>query len=258
MANPFSDAAMAAGYAAARPPVHPHVVARLREWLGPCRVSLAVDLGCGAGLSTRPLIDLAVTCVGLDPAEMMVRAARTVVPAARFATAAGEALPLGTRTVDLITAAGSLNYARDPDRVWHEAARVLAPGGAVAVYDFTPGRSFIGDDRLDRWFEAFMQRYPAPVAQARPLSPSILAEAAPGFRVARSTGFEIAVPLTRAFYLEYMLTETNVQDAVRRGTPLADIRGWCDDSLRAVFTGDAAHDVVFRGYLALLTPTHDA
>lgn len=251
MTNPFSDAKMAAGYAAARPPVHPRVVALVRDWLGARRVRVAADLGCGAGLSTRPLLDLADSCVGLDPAESMVRVARRTTPAAAFVAAGGEAMPLASGTVDLLAAAGSLNYARDLDAVWSEAARVLAPGGTLAVYDFAPGRSFADDDALDAWFDAFTAKHPYPPSQARPLSPAILAELARGFAVHRAETFAIPLPLSRAFYEAYMMTETNVQDAVRRGTPLDAIRAWCATTLAPVFDG-RAREVVFHGYLAHL------
>ena len=253
MSNPFSDEVMAAGYAAARPPVHARVVALMREWLPRPGVPVAVDLGCGAGLSTRPLLDLAPLCIGFDPAESMVRVARRTTPQARFIAAGGEAIPLASASVGLITAAGSLNYARDLDAVWPEAARVLVPGGTFAVYDFSPGRSFADSGSLDRWFDAFVDRYPRPVGQARALSPRILADSAEGFTLQRGEEFAISVTLSQRFYAAYMLTETNVQDAVRRGTPPDEIRAWCSETLAPVFEG-RDRDVVFRGYLAHLQP----
>ena len=253
MSNPFSDRAMAAGYAAARPPVHQHVIALVREWLGRGRVRVAADLGCGAGLSTRPLLDMAARCIGLDPAEAMVRMARRTVPQATFLAAGGEALPLATRSVDLLTAAGSLDYAHDLDAVWREAARILTRGGTLAVYDFSPGRSFKDDEALDRWFDAFRARYPRPTGQARPLSPAILADIAQGFTVTRAETFAIPLPLSAEFYVQYMLTETNVQDAIGRGASPEDIRAWCTRTLSPVFAGHD-RDVVFRGYLAHLQP----
>ena len=135
-----------------------------------------------------------------------------------------------------------------------EVARVLAPGGLLAVYDFSPGRSFVDSDRLDAWFDAFTARYPFPASQARPLSPSLLAEAAPALTLVRSETFEIPLTLAPGFHVEYMLTETCVQDAVRRGTPLDSIRDWVTDTLAPVFDG-RPRDVLFRGYLATLTVT---
>jgi SAM-dependent methyltransferase len=256
MSNPFVDAHMAAGYAAARPPVHPRVVSLLGEWLGGRRVDVAADLGCGAGLSTRPLLGLARACVAFDPAESMVRAARRVVPEAAVMVAAAESMPLADRSIDLLTAAGSLNFARDLDAVWPEAARVLSQRGSLAVYDFSAARAF--DDEptpvLGAWFEGFLVRYPRPASQAIPLSPAILAARARGFRVERGEDFEVSLELTPEFYVRYLLTETNVQAAVRRGTPVEDIHSWLTTTLHPVF-GGRPRPVRFGGYLALLRPT---
>ncbi|MEJ7607545.1 MAG: hypothetical protein WKF37_15075 [Bryobacteraceae bacterium] len=66
----------------------------------------------------------------------------------------------------------------------------------------------------------FGQRYPAPLNEARELSPEILAELDSGFEVQTHRRFEIALPLSPAFYLDYMLTETNVAcRAPGRGIP---------------------------------------
>jgi len=255
MSNPFGDADMAAGYAASRPPVHPRVIALLSEWIEARPVRVAVDVGCGAGLSTRPLLNLARTCIGFDPAETMVHAARRVVPQATFLAAGGEAMPLARGSVDLLAAAGSLNYARDLDAVWDEALRVLTPDGIFAIYDFSAARSFADrdDEALDVWFDAFVQRYPKPVSQAIPLSPAILADRADGFDVTRGEAFELALELTPEFYVAYMLTETSVQQATRAGTPLEAVRDWCTTTLVPVF-GGRPRSVLFRGYLATLTP----
>ena len=251
MTNPFSDEHMAAGYAAARPPVHPRILTRLHDWLGGRTHRVALDLGCGAGLSTRPLRDMCDTCVGFDPAEAMVRTARRLRPDLQFLAAGAEAMPFASGSVDLIAAAGSLNYARDLGAVWPEARRVLAADGCLAVYDFATARSFADGDALDAWFGTFITRYPYPAGQAIPLSPAILAERASGFRVDRGEDFAIPITLTPEFFVEYMLTETCVQDAVRRGVPIASIREWCAASLPEVFE-HRPRPVLFRGYLATM------
>lgn len=251
MSTPFGDSTMAAGYAAARPPVHPRVLALSSAWRGGRPLHCAVDLGCGAGLSTRPLLDSAALVIGFDPAEAMVRAARGVCRGARFLAAAAEAVPLPSASVDLLTAAGSLNYAHDLDRVWPEARRVLARGGVFAVYDFSPGRHFADADTLDAWFATFTSRYPYPQHQAIPLSPEILARRAAGFTVVRADTFTVSLPLAADAYLDYMLTETNVREAVRVGASPAAIRQWVSTTLAPVF-GTRTREVVFTGYLAHL------
>jgi SAM-dependent methyltransferase len=253
MANPFEGQALAVGYATHRPAVHPLVLDLLRSWHADPPVGLAVDVGCGAGLSTSPLARLARQVVGFDPAASMVQVARHRVPTCTFLIAGAEAMPFGDSTVDLLTAAGSLNYARDLDATWSEIVRVLRPGGMLAVYDFAAGRSFEDDASLDAWFTTFTTRYPYPPRQAIPLSPTILADRAMDLELTRSEEFALPLPLTLEFYLGYMLTESNVRNAIGLGTAPEDIRAWCATTLADVF-GGRARTVVFRGYLATLGP----
>jgi SAM-dependent methyltransferase len=254
MINRFSDAAVAAGSASARPPVHPRVIARLREWRRGAGVETAADIGCGAGASTRALLDIADRCLGFDASESMIRAARGVSTGARFVVASAEAMPLASQTVELLTAAGSLNYVKTLDAVWTEARRVLTPTGTLAVYDFSTGRSFACGSELDGWFETFVARYPQSPSQARPLSPDILGEVATGFALGRTEIFSMSLPMTCESYVSYVLTESNVHEAVRAGAALESVRSWCTTTLSRVFAR-RVQDVTFRGYLACLIPT---
>ncbi|MCC6163050.1 MAG: class I SAM-dependent methyltransferase [Acidobacteria bacterium] len=253
--NPFSDRHMAIGYARARPGVHPHVIALLDDWLSGRRFDRVLDVGCGAGLSTRPLLGLARACVAIDPSEAMVAAARQVVPEAVSLVAAAEAIPLPDRAIGLATAAGSLNFARDLDACWPELARVIEPDGVLAVYDFSVARTFASGDTtgLVRAFGAFAGRYPSPVSQAIPLSPAILADRAPAFRLMRGESFALPLPLTADTYVRYLLTETNVHAAIRRGVPVEDVETWLTTHVAPLFEG-VQRDLLFEGYLAVLTP----
>jgi len=213
----------------------------------------ALDVGCGAGVSTRALEGFAIQRVGLEPAETMLQFAESVAPGAEFVAGVAESLPIGDRAVDLIAAAGSLNYV-DLGRFFAEASRVLAADGVVLVYDFPAGRSFRDSAALDEWFTEFFLRYPPPAHEARELSPETLVRAAPEFLLGEYEDFEIGLRLTPQLYLDYVLTETNVAAAVRRGVELAEVRRWCADSLAPVWRGEA-REVLFHGYFACLRPT---
>lgn len=252
MANPFGTDEMAAGYAKSRPPVHPLVLQRAIAALGrPLPFHHALDVGCGSGVSTRALEGIAENTLGIEPAEAMIPWAAKTAPQARFQVAAAETLPVADHSIDLITAAGSLNYA-DLDRFFPEAARALTPDGVILVYDFSAGRSFVGDSTLNTWFSAFETRYPWPPYEAQHLNPELLAARAKGFQLGPHETFEIPVTLTPEFYVEYMLTETNVASA-RQDTPLTEIRDWVRTTLSEFWTGPA-REVLFRGYYACLLP----
>ncbi|MGZ6969532.1 MAG: class I SAM-dependent methyltransferase [Acidimicrobiia bacterium] len=254
MPDLFGSPAMAAGYARARPAVHPHVLELARARLGlTAPVARALDVGCGAGLSTVPLQTLARSCLGIDPVETMVRASPFRSDRVAFAAARAEALPVCSGSVDLITAAGSLNFV-DLEPFFSEAVRVLRPPGALVVYDFSAGRRFGSSAELDDWFTEFERRYPRATGVARPLDPESLAVVATGFRLAGSERFSLGLPLAPDFYLDYVMTETNVAHAVQGGEDPEAIRSWCSRTLADVFAG-AAREVLFDGYLAHLAPT---
>jgi SAM-dependent methyltransferase len=246
---------MAAGYARWRPAVHPHVIQRIGERLGIAgRLRRALDVGCGAGLSTVPLEQLALDSFGIDPSLEMVSRARRAAPRAAFAAASAEHLPFRSRSIDLITAAGSLNWA-GLECFFPEALRVLAPAGRLVVYDFGQGRDLRGSQELATWFARFETRYPLPAC--REIGLETLRANAAGFRLAGHEEFEVGLELTQEFYLEYILTETNVAAALQRGAPEAEIRDWCEAGLGLVFRG-VPREVLFRGFIAWLEPQHQA
>lgn len=243
---------MAAGYAKSRPPVHRLIVEQAWHSLGRKKpFVLALDVGCGAGLSTRALAGFAEHSIGLEPAESMLRWSSELVPEAYFLVGAAERLPLRTSSLDLIAAAGSMNYV-DLDSFFPEAARALKKEGNLLVYDFAAGTRFRDSGLLENWHQEFLRRFPSPPREAKTLSPDILAGLDSGFVIRTAALTESAVVLTRNFYLSYMLTESNVAFAIRNGATPEEIRAWCADTLQSVW-GVAPREVLFRGYYAWMT-----
>lgn len=247
MAMLFDSTAMAEGYAFSRPAVHPRVMEKVRARLRLNRpFKRALDVGCGAGLSTAALAGIARQRVGVDPFESMVRLGGRVAPGAEFVLGKAEALPFADGSVDFVTAAGSLNFT-EVEPALREIQRVLRWGGHLVVYDFGQGREFTNSASLTTWHEEFKQRYPSPPARA--LDPGLLPFAAAQLTSQGSSEFVAGLPISPEFYLDYAMTETNVSAAVAQGTPAAEIRAWCEESLRPVFAGET-RTVLFRGYVA--------
>jgi SAM-dependent methyltransferase len=248
----YNSSRLAAGYAFARPLVHPHVVARIAAYvaahdpLGARPIAHALDVGCGAGRSTAALVPIAVRVVGIEPARAMLVHRRAVAPRASFVTGQAEHLPFPSRSFGLITAAGALNYT-DRDRSLPEIARVLAPKGVLAIYDFSGGRRCHETAELDAWFGAFERRYPFPPGYAMDVQRLEYGRSA--LQLAAYEAFEVALPLTFDAYLAYVLTEANVERAIASGVPEADIASWCRESLAPVFEG-STRTVLFSGYIA--------
>ncbi|MFC5824000.1 class I SAM-dependent methyltransferase [Nonomuraea insulae] len=212
----------------------------------------ALDIGCGAGVSTAALTPLAERVIGLEPAPAMLVHRRSVAPSARFVIGAAEGLPFAAASFDLVAAAGSLNYADLPPAL-AEVARVLTPDGVFLLYDFSKGRSSPAGDALATWFTSFERRFPSPPGW-RPLAVQELPLAGTGLRLLDHTDVEIPIPMTLDDYLRYVLGEVSVDSAIARGDESAEqARDWCRRTLAEVFrSGEMT--VVFRGYLAMLAP----
>ena len=223
----FAGDDIAEGYVAARPPVHSAVVGRAFAQLGAePRPDRILDVGCGAGASTRAAAPWAHTIVGLDPEIPMIRNARTVGGGPHYTAGAAEAIPLGTGTVDLLTAAGTLNFV-DLVRFRSEAARVLVPGGVVVVYDFATGCRSSGAPGLERAYDEFARRWPRPTDGRHAIGAEVLAAA--GFATRSSGPMTVPIAMNADAYVAYLMTETNVAAAVQRGEPAARVRQWCDE-----------------------------
>ncbi len=238
----FASMEMARAYAEARPPLHARMVAEALGGLAP--VDWSLDLGSGSGFSTRALLPFAKRVVGIEPVAEMVHVARELLPQAEFQVGGVESLPFEDGACPLMAAAGSLNYC-DVPRGFAEIGRVLAPGGMLLVYDFSVG---LAPELLD-WFAEFRSRYPSPPAGSRTeFDPESLRRYMP---VLRSREGDWRLRVDAAFFLRYMLSETNVSLAVANGEPLESIREWCRPGIEAAFAGRELQ-LAFPGYFALL------
>jgi SAM-dependent methyltransferase len=243
----YNSPRLATAYAFDRPPVHRQIIQAVRRHLGlGGQVRHALDIGCGAGLSTAALEPFAEKVVGIEPVPTMREHRRVVAPHARCRVGRAERLPFMDEAFDLMTAAGSINYA-DLDLCLPEAARVLAPGGVLVIYDFSAGRRLRGSKLLEEWHVAFERRYPSLPGYA--LDVRGLAYARAGLRLEGYEEMEVVLPMNLDSYLSYALSESGVESALSRGVAETEIREWCQRTLLSVF-GRGRGEVIFDAYVA--------
>jgi SAM-dependent methyltransferase len=124
----LSFSAVADAYDRARPG-YPREAA---VWLTGTRPATLLELGAGTGKLTDQLVALGHEVVATDPLDEMLRHLTARLPATLVARAAAERIPLRARSVDAVVAAQSLHWF-DLDRALPEIARVLRPGGHLAL-----------------------------------------------------------------------------------------------------------------------------
>ncbi|WP_046318229.1 methyltransferase domain-containing protein [Mycobacterium sp. UM_Kg1] len=114
------------------------------DWLNIPVGGVALDVGCGPGSITASLAQAVGPeglALGVDVSQpMLARAVRLQAGSqAGFLRADAQRLPLRDQTVDAVTSIAVLQLIPDPVAALGEMARVLKPGGRVAVMVPTAG-----------------------------------------------------------------------------------------------------------------------
>eukprot|EP00918_Siedleckia_nematoides_P003017 GHVU01006866.1.p1 GENE.GHVU01006866.1~~GHVU01006866.1.p1 ORF type:complete len:257 (+),score=22.29 GHVU01006866.1:43-813(+) len=97
-----------------------------------------LDLACGTGISTEPLLKYYEKVIGVDGSESQIKEARAMLPQVDFHVGSAEDLNfLPDNSVDLVTVATAFHWFKDRESVYNEVKRVLRNNGVLAIYTYT-------------------------------------------------------------------------------------------------------------------------
>ena len=97
-----------------------------------------LDLGCGEGEFCAFAARRGAIVCGVDCEPDAIAAALEAVPSGDFRLGMMESLPWAEDSFDVVTAFNAVQYALDPALALAEAARVVRPGGRIAVCKWGP------------------------------------------------------------------------------------------------------------------------
>jgi SAM-dependent methyltransferase len=105
------------------------------EYAGVRAGQRAVDVGCGPGVLTAPLVERlgADAVAAIDPSAPFVAATRERFPGVDVRSGDAEHLPFGDADFDLALAQLVVHFMTDPVAGLREMGRVTRPGGVVAA-----------------------------------------------------------------------------------------------------------------------------
>jgi len=140
----------AAKYSAKRPE-HPtaivdNVLAFLKKkYTGP--MTMAIDVGCGTGMSTCNLFGKFDNILGVDLSPSMIEQAKKIFSTdlAEFKVSGAESLPVKDSSVQTVLVGRAIHYF-DQETFFQEANRILVPGGVLAYYSVHFPTVFVEDD----------------------------------------------------------------------------------------------------------------
>lgn len=151
----------AAAYEIARPGYPDEALEILQTEVGIGERTRVLDLAAGTGKLTRRLVELRAEVVAVEPVDGMRAQLQAVLPEVETLDGTSEAIPVPDASVDVVTVAQAFHWF-DADLALAEIARVLRPGGRVAILwnerdERTPWVAEMS--RIIRWHERTVSRY---------------------------------------------------------------------------------------------------
>jgi SAM-dependent methyltransferase len=232
--NFFSSKSAAARYTEGRPYFHPLVIERIKNFLSLDEtLTRALDVGCGTGLSTIALKEIAREVVGVDVSTEMIALTQRDQRVEYF-VASGEKLPFRDDEFDLLTLSQAFHWL-DRENFLEEARRVLRANGWLVVYD----NYFLGrmeeDAGFHEWFrENYPKRFPAPARAKLAFSEADSENA--GFHLMGHEQYPNSASFSLKGLIDYLLSHSNVIAAVEYGTEdIAEVRRWLTENIKPFY-----------------------
>lgn len=242
--NYFSPKSAAERYSKGRPFFHPLIIGRIKEFLSLAEpLSSALDVGCGTGLSTVALKEIAQNVVGVDAsAEMIALAPRE--KGIKYSVAPAENLPFEENEFDIITLSQVFHWL-DKDKFLAEANRVLHPNGWLVAYDNYFSGQMTENTEFYRWYkEKYLEKYPIPPRGKIEFTPENVSPY--GFRLLKEEWVKNIVGFSLEGIVDYLVTQSNVIAAVEGGKEkIEEVKEWLTESIKSMF-GIAEENFLFN------------
>lgn len=217
MAQYFTETDAGKRYATYRPKVHHVALQWLQQAIPGRRFSRAIDVACGTGDSTFPLLQIADEVLGVDSSDEMLDIARqnglNVLNGDYSNLQAHGKFDLISTCMafhwfDAEAAISSYKAASNQDAIW-------------LIYNFGFGGHSTSDE-FNQWFHrSYLKSYPSP---PRGKSSDIKPDAEPELQLlARDNGW-IPLEFSKENLLGYLSTQSNIEEQIRQGKKLGEIR----------------------------------
>lgn len=246
----FDSHRIAEGYAK-RPWLHKGVIDRFRK---DCDLpedymfSNGLDVGCGAGLSTKALKTICECVTGTDIASSMVEVCKELYGSDKgysFYTAKAEETMIPDKKYDVVTAAGMVNWV-DEKKFMDNLHKVTSDECYIIIYDFWITDKMKNVPEYTSWYqEAYLKRFPKPPRKENVWTDTDLAD---GFKMYKQINYELMHSFDLDGFIDFMMIQSNVNAKIESGEMSElQIRKWMKDTLSMIFK-DKEQDLVFDGY----------
>lgn len=246
----FDYKRIAEGYAKDRPFLHAHVMESLKEKLKLSgNLENGLDIGCGAGLSTKALRMICSRVTGADISPEMVQAAKALYEddSYQFIQSKAEEIEAEPESFDIVTAAGVINWI-DETKFLPLLQTLLKKNGILLIYDFWITGEMEGVPAYTNWWnEEYLVHFPKPKRKEKVWTSDDVSPYR--FHILEQENYKTPYPMTKEQFIRFMLLQSNVIARVEEnGVSLDEVRKWFSATLSPIFTEDEPKNLIFSGY----------
>ncbi|MBE5876241.1 MAG: class I SAM-dependent methyltransferase [Lachnospiraceae bacterium] len=244
----FDFERIALGYAKDRPWLHPQVIERLRKDLQiEDNFHNGLDVGCGAGLSTKALMLICDKVTGTDISEEMIKVCKVLYPESEytFTQSPAEAAIAEENTFDIVTAAGVINWV-DEDKFLHNLRRIMYDKGLLCIYDFGISDRMENNEAYTKWYqEDYLQTFPKPPRKEYTWTNDNLIE---GFGIVQQVQYQLTHEFDKDSFIRFMMIQSNVNAQIDAGQKSVEkVKRWFEETLQDIWV-EERHTLIFNGY----------
>ncbi|MDE7321207.1 MAG: class I SAM-dependent methyltransferase [Lachnospiraceae bacterium] len=232
-----------------RPFLHKQVIEKFQEDIGGQHFALGLDIGCGAGLSTKALKYICSKVIGSDISPEMIRVAREVCGLDEnitYIVSSAEEIAIPAEKVDIVTAAGAIQWI-DRACFLSRIRQAMKDNGYLLIYDFAISDEMNGNPSYtDWWHNQYLEEFPRPyrddsIWKNKDVEPY-------GFRMLKQTHLEMEHSFDLASFIEFMMIQSNVNARIDAGERKEEAAyQWFQETLTPIFHGEN-QTLLFKGY----------
>lgn len=250
----FDYKRIAEGYAKDRPYLHGKVMKKLVERLNLTEnYENGLDIGCGAGLSTRALGEICNHVTGTDISEEMIQAATALQEEEKYTFRISRAEDifenadaLGEAAYDIITAAGVMNWV-DETEFLPSAYKMLCEQGILLIYDFWISDKMKDNDKYTKWWkEEYLTHFPKPPRKEEKWTEEMVQPYA--LHIVAQEDYTLECEMDKEQFIRFMLLQSNVIAQVEKGKmDIEEVRQWFEKTV-SPFWEAGIKTLYFAGY----------
>lgn len=244
--NYFTDSEVARRYDKYRPNLHGRVIDQIAAYCFQNNsIEKALDVACGTGHSSYPLLRIARQVTGIDSSQNMLD---QTIPGSHisFILAPAEALPFPDDQFDLITVGLAFHWF-DQRQFLSEAARTLKSSGWLVIYTNWMTGEMKDESEFAQWVKRdYLKRFPSPPRGKAPVN--IGTDSSKRLIVRKEDSFKEGITMNRKQLLNYLTTQSNITDVlIEQRASLDEIGAWLDEELAVFYGSDEMREIIF-GY----------